>query len=193
MERRNTKLNWCEKLQFVRRDEKYIPVVKPVESIETSAFSFQLICVIIFVLQVFCSFNFVCIEMTRENEIRKENIGCNGWIPRLLYCSRSHSLTLSLGAQYSANGSPCMLCRNRKKVVSSCFLHCNANSNKYMHISACNEYIPVFVLNQQRESKCYSNDERTHFYVNCIPKWWVCGVYTYTHTHTKPLPSDKRS
>lgn len=75
---------------------------------------------------------------TRGNRIRKENIGCNG-LNCVFFQSHSSSLAYSVCCIFGKRILMC--CRNRKKVVSPCFLHCNANSYKYMHILVCNEYI----------------------------------------------------
>lgn len=44
----------------------------------------------------------------------------------------------------------CVCVSKSEKVVSSCFLHCNANTYKYMHILVCNEYIRRWLNRQQR-------------------------------------------
>lgn len=68
------------------------------------------------------------------------------------------------------------LSRNRKKVVSSCFRHCNANTNKYMHVLAM-RWIYIRLLGCHRHTHTQRLREkprecvhwmRAHFYVNCI-------------------------
>lgn len=111
------------------------------------------------------------ISMHGENKIRKENIRLIWWFRSVCTCKTdSHELSKS------------------EKVVSSCFLHSNANTHKYT-------YIFWYAMNifgwwiRERRWQCALTAMRVHFYVDCILKtmWYTTPECMFLNCSIAPL------
>lgn len=135
--------------------------------------SIQLICIIISVLQNSLQFcNVQCaLKWHGENKIRKENIRLIWWFGSVCTCKTdSHELSKS------------------EKVVSSCFLQCNANTHKYICIFWYAMNIFGWWIRERRWQWALTA-MRVHFYVNCILKtmWYTTPAYMFLNCSIAPL------